>query len=619
MEQPWQQSIVAAEALQSDVYREVRRRIFRQLAESVIYEGIVSVETYACGENTAFIMKGTDSKGQAVSYRCVGQTRLSFGRIRLLPDTFLIREAGKEEAEACSLRLFVEEILQVEGTASGMLSTFAEELEQTLLKDTLAQYVCRKEAPLLFSQQGEELEAGVMDGHRYHPCYKSRLGFTYMDQMRYGPEFGEDITPLWLAIRKEDVPLTLHPELSWDRLLEEELGTAVLHDFQLKLSGLDCEPSEYTYVPVHPWQWGSIMSQLSGELHAKHIVAVGPAKDRYRAQQSIRTLSNRTSPTRASIKLSMNLVNTSSSRQLLPHLTVTAPIISYWLQNVFASDRYLREEARTVVLREVAAAAYEGSGQTEDDSRYGAIGCIWRESLARYLHPGEASAPFFALFATEQDGSGIPLIEPWLRTYGIEPWLTRLIDRCAIPVLHLAAVHGIATESHAQNMILIHEDGLPARVALKDFHEDVLYYPSFLLQPELCPDWKEVHKRYSDPGVRANFEAERIEPLRYLTLGALFFVNLAELAMLLADRYGYQEQRFWELTAERIHRYGERSPQWKARLEELNLFTPTTCVERLTYKRLTSSQVGRMHEVVNPLAPYKAGWTETEENHAISG
>lgn len=42
MECKWQQDLIAVEALKSDSCVQVRRRIFRQLVESVIYEGIVS-------------------------------------------------------------------------------------------------------------------------------------------------------------------------------------------------------------------------------------------------------------------------------------------------------------------------------------------------------------------------------------------------------------------------------------------------------------------------------------------------------------------------------------------------------------------------------------------------
>ncbi|WP_460905756.1 IucA/IucC family C-terminal-domain containing protein, partial [Staphylococcus aureus] len=38
-------------------------------------------------------------------------------------------------------------------------------------------------------------------------------------------------------------------------------------------------------------------------------------------------------------------------------------------------------------------------------------------------------------------------------------------------MIHMLYYHGIAFESHAQNMMLIHENGWPTRIALKEFQD----------------------------------------------------------------------------------------------------------------------------------------------------
>ncbi|MNG13339.1 Ferric iron reductase FhuF-like transporter [compost metagenome] len=93
-------------------------------------------------------------------------------------------------------------------------------------------------------------------------------------------------------------------------------------------------------------------------------------------------------------------------------------------------------------------------------------------------------------------------------------------------------------------------------------------------------------------------------PLRYLTIGALFFVNLGELAMMLSDRYGFEESQFWQMTAACIHRHVEQDSTWKERFDTLDLFAPTTRVEQLTYKRLVLQTKGLSHEVPNPLSTF---------------
>ncbi|MCM3747840.1 siderophore biosynthesis protein [Paenibacillus pasadenensis] len=612
MECTWQQDLIAVQALQSESCVQVRRRIFRQLVESLIYEGIVTPQTEPAGDNTRFLLEGKDAEGRKVVYACTGQRRFTFGRIRLLESAPLLRLSVEAETEALSLRLFVQEVLNVPGTAQNKLATFTEELEHTLLKDTIAQYVRMQGVTSLHQLRGEQFESAVMDGHRYHPSYKSRIGFDYGDHLAYGPEFARDVKPLWLAVSKEACRTAVLPSLTLEGMLCEELGADMLQSFQDTLHKEGLEPDRYAFVPVHPWQWRTVVAPVyADELRRKRIVMLGPSMDEYRPQQSIRTLFNRTSPHKSYVKLSMNLLNTSSSRQLLPHYTLTAPVISDWLQTLVDSDPYLKNEARLILLREIAAFTFEPPDQQEEarDPLYAAVGCIWRESLHSYLQAGEDSVPFYALCTLEQDGT--PFIDPWLQAYGIEAWLHRFLERCVLPVLHLAAVQGVATESHAQNMVMVHRNGWPERLALKDFHEDVVYSRAFLNRPDLCPDLTQVHERYALKEERANFEVEDVAPLRYLTLGALFFVNVGELAMLLADRYGFEETKFWEMTAACLHRHMERDSRWKERFETVDLFAPTTRVEQLTYKRLAMQTKGLSHEVPNPLAAFLPLLTRT--------
>lgn len=164
MECTWQQDLMAAQALRSEACVQVRRRIFRQLAESVIYEGIVTPLMEAEGEKILYSLQGQDAAGRKVIYRCLGQRRFTFGRIRMLTESPLIRLGGGVEAEASSLRLFVEEVLDVPGVDRSKLISFAEELEQTLLKDAIAQFHRNSEGRELRRLSGDDLESAVMDG-----------------------------------------------------------------------------------------------------------------------------------------------------------------------------------------------------------------------------------------------------------------------------------------------------------------------------------------------------------------------------------------------------------------------------------------------------------------------
>ncbi|WP_255375387.1 IucA/IucC family siderophore biosynthesis protein [Saccharomonospora sp. CUA-673] len=357
----------------------------------------------------------------------------------------------------------------------------------------------------------------MTDGHRYHPTYKSRLGFGVDDNLAYGPEFRPNVRPLWLSV---------------DRSIAEVAGPADEGAF-LRAQYPEAAGPSRTLVPVHPWQWDRhLAAAFATEIASGAIRLLGPDPDRFRPQQSIRTMSCVDRPKRPYLKLSMSIVNTSTSRVLAPHTVHNAPAISAWLAGIAADDPFLRDELRTVFLRELMGTAVTaGDDPIRRGSTYGTLACIWRESLHPYLDAGESGVPFTGLTARDIDGT--PLIDPWVREQGLTPWVRRIAETVVVPVLHLLCRHGIALESHAQNMVLLHRDGVPTRVALRDFHDGVRFSRDRLAEPQRAPTLRSTPSYHEnrnsfvetdDPALVADF-----------VLDALLFVGVGELAIFLAD------------------------------------------------------------------------------------
>ncbi|MGG3890719.1 IucA/IucC family protein [Metabacillus fastidiosus] len=584
-------------ALQSEQYVTVRRRVFKQLIESMIFEGIIiPEETRNTDGYIQFHLKGQDEQLQEVTYLCSGRRRMTFGRIRLT-HTPVIRESVQSKAEAVSLTQFVKEVLKSSDINEVKLQAFANELEQTLLNDTLAQFNRFRENSIMMGKSYDELERDMTDGHPYHPSYKSRIGFSYEDNYMYGPEFKQPIQLYWVALHRSCSKFVIADGMSFEDLMEAELGREKLDEFHQLVKSAGGNPFDYYYLPVHPWQWKKhIVTSFASELRSKKIILLGKSEDVYYPQQSIRTLANQSNPKKPYVKLSMNLINTSSPRTILPTFIESAPQVSAWLQDIVLSDSYLREEARLTLLQEFAGVTFHlpAKSSFESSSTIGSIGCIWRSSIHCHLEKDEQAIPFNAVFSFELTKQ--PFIDPWIRKYGIEKWLVNLLEVSVLPIIHLAIAHGIALETHAQNMVLIHKEGMPTRIALKDFHEDVLFCQSFLRNPEKCPSFAKD----------TDFEVEDVSSVRVLTLGALFFVNLAELALLLADQYDFREETFWGLCAKVIERHHHRFPDLSHRFNQFNIFTPTTMVEQLTKRRLYTNTSQLSHEVYNPLEMVKA-------------
>ncbi|TCP55761.1 siderophore synthetase component [Tumebacillus sp. BK434] len=593
-----QQSLILA--LRSEHYVQVRRRIFRQLVQGLIYEGLLlPVE-----QEGQFLIES-----DGATYTCTGKRTHTFGRIELTKEP-LLRHAQAADAdtaaaavEAESLTQFMLDLQDQLGADPDRLAAFCRELEQTLLNDTLAQHHRHEQGLRFEGRPYDELESYVMDGHPYHPSYKSRMGFDAEDQYQYGPETRPDVRPIWLAVHTSETRLAASQRLDVAQFWNSELGAAQVARFHDTICAQGFDPADYHFVPAHPWQWQHrIQPAFHDKLRRGKLLLLGASEDVYHPQQSIRTLSNATAPGRAYLKLSMSIVNTSTGRVLAPHTVQNAPHVTDWLKGIAEHDPFLRDESRLILLGEVLGVTYnpEPLSDLVQSVTYGILGCIWRESLHAYLAPGEAAVPYNGLTALDLDGT--PLITPWIEQYGITNWLTDLFQKTVLPVLHLLYAHGLALETHAQNMILVHDNGRPVRVALKDFHDGVRFSPAHVADPDAIPALLATPETHQRVNRNSFLETDDLIHVRDFMHDAFFFINLGELALLLDRHFGYEEAKFWMLLRGVIEAYQARFPELNERFQLFDLFAETSYVEQLTKRRLYPETEIRIQEVPNPLS-----------------
>jgi siderophore synthetase component len=537
--------------------RAVERRVVRQLVEALVYEGLLGPGGVDCGH--------------AVRYRWTARRRFSFDRVSVTPGSVLRLAPGRPAQEATSPGGLLEEAAGALAADPERLAAFAAELQATVRNDTQARRHWRAAARPAAGASLDDLESLVVDGHPYHPSFKSRLGFDAADNAEFGPEFARPVRPLWVALRRDLV--------EWGAVAgarpEEVDGRVVL--------------------PVHPWQWRRHGATTWGELRAcGDLLEVGRGDDDYRAQQSIRSLANVSRPGRPTLKLALSIVNTSTARTLAPHSVANAPLITHWLQRIAGGDRYLGAELRPVLLGERLGVAHSPE-----------LAAIWRDSLHPHLAPGEGAAPFTAL--CHVDATGEPFIAPWVKEQGVEPWARRLLEVAVPPVLHFLVAHGIALEAHAQNLVLIHEDGRPTRLALRDFHDGVRFSTAGLAEPAARPALRPAPAEHLRVNRNSYLEADNDEEVRDFAVDCLFFVNLAELAMFLEDRFDLAEERFWGLARRVVEDHRRRFPRLAGRYERFDVLAPAVAVEQLAARRLLPETEVRTHRVPNPLAVVDAG------------
>ncbi|MGH2941819.1 MAG: IucA/IucC family protein, partial [Solirubrobacteraceae bacterium] len=409
------------------------------------------------------------------------------------------------------------------------------------------------------------------------------------------------LRPLWLAARRAITEVTVSEALDEEPFLREQLGGAALDAFAAAIEAAGEETSDFTLVPVHPWQWReTVAGAFAGRLAAGDLLVLGEDPQPFVAQQSIRTLACVDAPQRPYLKLALSIVNTSTSRVLAPHTVRNAPLVSGWLRRVAGGDPFLRDELRTVLLGEVMGSAVDPrpAADLARARSYGALACIWREPLHPRLDPGERAVPFNGLTARERDGT--PLIAPWVDALGLRGWLAGVIGASAVPLVHLLCRHGIALEAHAQNMVLLHRDGVPTRVALRDFHDGVRFSRAALAEPELCPELAPPPSHHQN---RNSFlETDDLDLVADFLLDAFLFVNLGELAIFLADAYDLDEREFWAIVDQTIAAYQRRFPELEERFALFDVRKPAIAVEKLAMRRLLPDTELRLHRVPNPLA-----------------
>ncbi|GAS85099.1 IucA/IucC family protein [Paenibacillus amylolyticus] len=592
------------------VYVGVQERIMRQTLEAMWFEGIL--DSHVSGSE--WRTEGLTSSGDSVAYTCEAERKFSFGRVKVKKGTI-----QREGVNCTDLDLFLEEIV-LNALKGANVTAFIQELLETMAKDSQCQAILPLNIPSE-DRHYDALESHMTDGHLYHPSYKSRLGFSLKDNLAYGPEFNTEVTLVWVAVKKELAQTAVSTGYTSEELVGQHL---TVEDVQRFHQMLECDGKEgavtddsYVFIPVHPWQWEHQLETVyARQLMDGDIVYLGPSSSPYRAQQSIRSLSNRVNPESPYIKLALSITNTSSTRILAQHTTQNAPLISDWLDELVREDELL-QQVQFGILKEIMGLSfrYEELPVTQYGRAYGTLGAIWRENVSVHLKQGETAWPLNALMLVQRDG--VPFIQDAVERHGVEKWSEALVRTVTLPIIHLLYAHGIALESHAQNIILVLENDLPKRIIIKDLHDGVRYVPDQLLHPERAPRLNpepETHRKFN----RYSFiYAGDVSEVRDYTYDAFFFICMTDIALAL-EKFGLSEEAFWQLCAGVIVDYQKQHPEYAERFVAFDLFAEDALIEEMTKRRLYGDGELYFRKASNPLKVSKDA-LESKRTHELKG
>ena len=579
----------------SSLIEEIKERIMRQTMEALIYEEIIEV-TKREGEWT-FI--GRTVKGDPVNYSCKANEKWSFGRVKI--EKYSIK---REEKICTNIYIFLEEII-LNNLKGSYRSRFINELLETLVKDHQSKEFQSDRIPEQ-DKHYEALESHMVDGHPYHPSYKSRIGFSVADNFAYGPEFNQEVSIYWVAVNKQLVDVNISKGMSLDEILKHHLTSEDENEFLEIIKENGRIDTQYIFLPVHPWQLEhQIQSVFNQQLNNKDIVILGTSICTYRAQQSIRSLSHRDNANATYIKFPLSITNTSTSRILAHHTTQNASLISDWLYKVIKNDPLL-SKGKMDVLREVMGVSfrYDELHPIQYSSTYGTLGAIYRENVSTYLEENEEAWPLNALSHTQKNGESF--IQMAIDQYGIEAWSDALIKVVTLPIIHLLYAHGIALESHAQNIILVIENNFPKRIIIKDLHDGVRYSSEHLLNPEWAPKLTPEPESHREFNRYSYIQTEDVSEVRDYTYDAFFFICMTEICFTF-EKFGLREKDFWSKCEKTIATYQNDYPELKERFAKFNLFSEDALIEEMTKRRIFGDSESYFRKVNNPLLLAREG------------
>ncbi len=557
-------------------------RVIKQLLEALLFEKLVEPSASSSTDEFFWLMGLRE-------YSVKGHIG-AFGRYRLA--IYSLKINGRSVDVSSEWLTIIDDL----ATTANIKTALTEEFLQTVqLSRWNMQHLPKRLSRRL--SRYSALEHQLDEGHPYHPSFKARTGFTESDHRAFGPETGNTFNLYWLAVRHSHFKQTLPIEQT--NFWLNELGHAQWSRLSGALNAHEGTWEDYGLLPIHPWQWQQLKEGwLAKYLATKDIIFLGIGSDKYAATQSVRTLLNKDASLHPNIKLPMNMVNTSSHRNLATHSVCLAPSVSQWLENTLIGDAELEGMS---ILNEYAGARFaDDSLDVKTSPELGQLAVIFRESVELHLKTGEEAVPFNAIMMVENDG--LPFITGWVERYGLDAWLAQLIEITVTPIWHLLVKHGIGIEPHGQNMVLVHRDGWPERIIIRDFHESVEYNAAFIRDAKAVPNFAAIEPSLIDAPLDDYYAMSSIELLRELVMDTLFIYNLADVSHLISTFYPLPEHEFWHRVSRKLDDYEKNHPELAERLSLLGYRAPDILTESLMTRKLKASSAECHHLIPNPLS-----------------
>ncbi|MBB3141528.1 IucA/IucC family protein [Halomonas organivorans] len=419
-------------------------------------------------------------------------------------------------------------------------------------------------------------EQGLWFGHPNHPTPKARKWPRHLLQDRpdYAPEFG---------------------------------ATTTLHQFSFPVAGLSMQANRLSALEVLP----HVADQGQAENDDRVVLSMHPVQaDLFRQDARVARLIGegvigdlgpsgwQAAPTASMrtwyledhpwfLKGSLNVRITNCVRKNA----------WYELESTLVIDRILHRLAHSqddalealCVAQEPATVHWAPTWGDEDERRWfrEQTGMILRENFCRRFSPERCLlsgtlfardaqlAPMVLSFIAGTPAEG-PLVLP--SEGRVREWFQAYLHTLVAPVMGLFFRHGIVMEPHLQNCVLIHDDGMPCRMLLRDFEGVKLTHDKGV-------DWLAGESLH--PRVRASMTYDREQGWHRIAY-CLLVNHVAEAILALSWQRPVLGDVLWQDTQDELHRVrralGTSAPELDALLAGGELPCKTNFTLRLMAK-----------------------------------
>ena len=406
---------------------------------------------------------------------------------------------------------------------------------------------------------------GMLRGHPWLIMSKGRMGFGYDDYLSAAPELSPTVKVLWLAVHRDLAEFRSTEEWQAGTLYQYELDAEELDSFEQQLHERGCSCRDYFLIPVHAWQWHQwLVPTYANEIVDQRIIELGVGQDDYVPMQSIRTLCNISQPERHYVKLPVSIFNTAVYRGLPSKRNLAAPAVTAWLKQIQSQDSDLKQsgvaflgEVATLTIHQPCFDQIEGAPYQFKEL----FGCLWRESVDPMIGTGEQALSQAALL--HRDINGQSILAVLIQASGLSPlqWLKRFAEVSVTPLLICLYKYGLAFSPHGENTMLIHANGVPQKMVLKDFIDDVNLVDEDFPELASLPIEGQILLRHP------------AHELSHFIFTGLFMVHYRYICnVFLQDYPEHSEVEFWQTISSVIDAFHQAHPELAERIEKFAMF-----------------------------------------------